>query len=113
MVYGHVVSTKIETMAKILGQRIATEVAVASTAAAGTIESLPDGKEEIVFETLTEALKYVWILYTTVAGAGLLIGLSLKDLRFGDADAHADRPVEEEGQVRSWSWGEGSIGITI
>jgi hypothetical protein len=56
-----------------------------------------------VFETLTESLKYVWILYTAVAGAGFLISLSLKDLRLEDADAdahaHADRPVEEEGHV--------------
>ncbi|GAM35962.1 efflux pump antibiotic resistance protein [Talaromyces pinophilus] len=104
VVYGHVVSTKIETMAKVVGQRIATEIAVASTAAARIIEPLPDGKErEIVFETLTESLKYVWILCTAVAGAGFLISLSLKDLRLEDADAdahaHADRPVEEEGHV--------------
>lgn len=92
VVYGHVVSTKINVMAKVLGQRIATEIAVASTAAAGIIESLPEGEErEVVFETLTDALKYVWILYTAVAGLGFLISLSLKDLRLGDAD----EPVEE------------------
>lgn len=95
MIYGHVVSTKVEVMAKVLGQRIATEIAVASTAAAGIIEALPEGEErEIVFTTLTDALKYVWILYTAVAGVGFLISLTLKDLRLGDAD----KPEEKGAQ---------------
>lgn len=44
VVYGHVVSTKIETMAKVVGQRIATEIAVASTAAAGILSRCQTGK---------------------------------------------------------------------
>lgn len=94
VVYGHVVSSKIDVMARVLGQQIATEIAVASTAVAGITESLPDGKErEIVFVALTDALRYVWMLYTAVAGVGFLISLTLKDLRLGDADA--DKPVED------------------
>lgn len=71
-------------------------ILIASTAAAGIFESLSDGEErEIVVETLTDALKYVWILYTAVAGVGFFVSLTLKDLRLGDADKPA---VEEGGQ---------------
>ncbi|EED18288.1 efflux pump antibiotic resistance protein, putative [Talaromyces stipitatus ATCC 10500] len=103
VVYGHIVSTKVELMAKVLGQRIATEIAVASTAAAGIIESLPGGEDrQFVFNVLTDALTYVWILYTAIAGFGFLISLTLKDLRLGDVNRQESTEVEKgEGHIRS------------
>ncbi|RAL08291.1 MDR family MFS transporter [Aspergillus homomorphus CBS 101889] len=86
VVYGHVVSTKQGTMAAVLGDTLAGEIVEASTAAGAFVKMLPRGEErEVVLHSLTEALSWVWVLYTAVAGFGFLISLSLKDLRLGDA----------------------------
>lgn len=87
VVYSHVVNGKIEDMAKVIGQGLATEIAVASSAAGNIIKTLPSGEDQqVVLDNLTDALKYVWILYTAIAGVGCLISFTLKDLRLGNAN---------------------------
>ncbi|OOG00389.1 hypothetical protein ASPCADRAFT_148 [Aspergillus carbonarius ITEM 5010] len=84
-------------MAVVLGETVAQEIVEASTAAAAIVETLPVGEDRmVVFHALTAALRWVWVLYTAVAGVGFLISLCLKDVRLGDAHQRPTAQKDEE-----------------
>ncbi|PYI07561.1 hypothetical protein BO78DRAFT_385986 [Aspergillus sclerotiicarbonarius CBS 121057] len=97
VLYARAADAQRGVMAAVLGETAAQEIVEASTAAAAIIETLPVGEDRmVVFHALTAALRWVWVLYTAVAGVGFLISLGLRDLRLGEARPQPGRKIEEQ-----------------
>ncbi|KAJ5690767.1 efflux pump antibiotic resistance protein [Penicillium macrosclerotiorum] len=81
VIYNHGVQLHENALAAAVGSSLAAEITAASTATSSLTKNLPTDEKNAVLRIVNEGIWYVWLLYTCLSGAGLVITCLLKNLK--------------------------------